>query len=326
MSNLVKKHKERVARAEDKAEIKNLVEANQSLERELAAKNAITADSYVIKPFDGKISESTAVVLASDWHIEENVVSATVNGLNSFNLGIAKRRIENFFKVTLRLVQIERKNTPIHNLVLWLGGDFISGSIHDELLETCSLRPVEAANRALEHIQSGIDFILKSSDLTLIIPCSAGNHSRMTKKVHASTELGNSLELFVYNAIALRYADNPRVKVIVSPSYHTYITVYGKVIRFHHGHALRYQGGVGGLTIPVNKAIAQWNKSKQADYDCFGHWHQCFYGGNFICNGSLIGFNPFAIRIKASFERPKQAFFVLNQKYGEVIAFRPILV
>lgn len=326
MSDPIQKHKESARHASDKRAIASLVEQNDALERELSAKNSIAADSYEIKPFDGKVSESTAFVLASDWHIEETVISNTVNGLNSFNLGIAKRRIDNFFQVTLRLVEIERRNTPIHNLVLWLGGDFITGSIHEENLETCSLRPVEAANRALEHLQSGIDFLLANSDLNLVIPTSVGNHSRITHKVRSATELGNSLELFVYGALASRYASNPRVKVIVSPSYHTYITVYGKVIRFHHGHAVKYNGGVGGLTIPMNKAIAQWDKSRRADLTCSGHYHQCFYGGNFVANGSLIGFNPFAIRIKASFEKPKQAFFVLNQKYGEVIAFRPILV
>lgn len=326
MSNPVKKHKERVARSEDKAAIRNLVEENQALERELSAKNVIAADTFEIKPFNSKVSESTAFALASDWHIEETVVSNTVNGLNAFNLGIAKKRAEHFFQVTLRLVEIERMNTPIHNLVLWLGGDFITGSIHEENLETCSLRPVEAACRALEYLQSGIDFLLENSDLNLVIPTSIGNHSRITHKVRSATELGNSLELFVYNALAARYAGNKRVKVIVSPSYHTYIVVYGKVIRFHHGHAVKYNGGVGGLTIPMNKAIAQWDKSRQADLTCSGHYHQCFYGGNFVANGSLIGFNPFAIRIKASFEKPKQAFFVLNQKYGEIIAFRPILV
>ncbi len=40
--------------------------------------------------------ESTAVIVASDWHIEEMVDPATVSGLNEFNPCIARERAEKF--------------------------------------------------------------------------------------------------------------------------------------------------------------------------------------------------------------------------------------
>jgi hypothetical protein len=69
------------------------------------------------------------------------------------------------------------------------------------------------------------------------------------------------------------------------------LQIYDVTVRFHHGHSIRYAGGVGGIYIPTNKAIAQWNKGRHADLDVFGHFHQLRDGGNFICNGSLIGYN-----------------------------------
>ena len=77
---------------------------------------------------------------------------------------------------------------------------------------------------------------------------------------------------------------------------------------------MRYGGGVGGLTIPVNKAIAQWDKLHQVDLDVFGHFHQFMDGGKFISNGSLIGYNAYAMSIKAGFEPPKQAMFLIDKK------------
>ena len=270
-------------------------------------------------------SEATAFIIASDWHYEETVKSEVVSGLNKYNLNIAHQRITKFFQGGLRLYDLMRKDVKIKNIVLALLGDFITGNIHEEFLETCSLQPMDAIWEVYEEIVSGIDFLLKNSDANLIIPCVSGNHPRITKQIHYSTESGNSIEYFMYRSIAKHYEGNKRVQVKVAKGYHCYLDIYGKVIRFHHGHAIRYGGGVGGITIPVNKAIAQWNKARHADLDIFGHFHQLKDNGNWICNGSIIGYNAFALRIKADYETARQSFFLFDKSRGLTIT-APILV
>jgi hypothetical protein len=73
------------------------------------------------------------------------------------------------------------------------------------------------------------------------------------------------------------------------------VDIFGKTVRFHHGHAINYQGGIGGIFIPAFKAISQWDKMRQADVDFFGHFHQHKDGSKFVSNGSLIGFNTYAL-------------------------------
>ena len=270
-------------------------------------------------------SEATAFIIASDWHYEETVKPEVVSGLNKYNLNIAHQRITKFFQGGLRLYDLMRKDVKIKNIVLALLGDFITGNIHEEFLETCSLQPMDAIWEVYEEIVSGIDFLLKNSDANLIIPCVSGNHPRITKQVHISTESGNSIEYLMYRHIAKHYEGNKRVQVKVAKGYHCYLDIYGKVIRFHHGHAIRYAGGIGGITIPVNKAIAQWNKARHADLDIFGHFHQLKDNGNWICNGSIIGYNAFALRIKADYETPRQSFFLFDKSRGLTIT-APILV
>jgi len=323
----LKVQKERGRRVVTDAKYKSLLRDHERLTNEHRALLDLKdskPEVFAIEKFAGNVSESTAVVVASDWHIEERVRPSEVNNLNSFNLEIAEERVKGFFKAVLRVTEVENQNTPINTMVLCLLGDFITGHIHEELVETTLLPPVEAAVKALGMIQSGIDFLLGNSKLKFVIPCKVGNHSRITRKSRNATELGNSLEMFIYKALEERYASNPRVNFIIENSYHTYLRVYNMTLRLHHGHNVKYQGGVGGVTIPANKAIAQWNKSRWADLDVFGHYHQFFDGGNFILNGSLIGYNAYAISIKASFERPAQAFFVINERLGGVIAVRRI--
>ncbi len=247
-------------------------------------------DTFRILPNQYEESEAVAFLVASDWHIEETVKSNTVNGLNSYNLDIAKQRAEKFFQNGLRLVKIQQKDTTIDTIVLPLLGDFISNGIHDELMETNSLQPIDATIFAQNLIASGIEYLLKDNSIKkIIIPCHSGNHGRITEQRRISTESGNSLEYFMYCQLANYFKDNLRIEFLVSQSYLSYLEVYGYTVRFHHGHAMRYAGGIGGITIPVNKAIAQWNKLQRADIEVFGHFHQKFDGGNFICNGSLIG-------------------------------------
>lgn len=283
-------------------------------------------NTFAIKPRLSKGSgEATVVVLASDWHIEERVDPDTINGLNTHNLDVARKRAVEFFQATVRLTEILGKDTTITTMVLALLGDFITGDIHEEMLETAEVEPTLAIIEAQKLLTSGIQFILDNTNLNLVIPCHSGNHARTTKETRHATEAGHSLEYIMYHMLADHFRDNKRVKFIIPRSYHSFVRVYDEVIRFHHGHNLRYGGGVGGLTIPVNKAIAQWNKSnKDVTIDCFGHWHTRFDGGNFIANGSNIGFNAFAVSIKASFDRPSQTLFLIDRKRGKTCVW-PIL-
>jgi hypothetical protein len=263
------------------------------------------------------------IALASDWHVEESVEPDAVNGLNFYNLEESKRRATKYFQVLLRLVQIEQKETNVNHLIVGLLGDFISGDIHEDIAKSVLLESTHALIRCQEYLVSGIDYLIENSDLKLTMVCHSGNHGRKDKEQMIANEAGNSMEYMMYHMLKIHYRGNDRVTFIIPESYHSYVTVYDKVIRFHHGHAVRYGGGVGGLTIPVNKAIAQWNRAKKADIDAFGHFHQIFDGGNFVTNGSMIGFNAYAISIKAAYEKPAQMLFGIHSKLGKYVV-RPI--
>jgi hypothetical protein len=270
--------------------------------------------THAIKPLHkNATSEAVAVAVASDWHVEEEVKAATVNHRNKFNLDVAKQRVDKFFQKVAALIRKEQQDVKIYELVLVLGGDFFSGNIHDELMETCLLSPVHAAIYAQELLESGIDFLINNTKLKITVPCVVGNHTRITHKVHCSTEHGNSLETMIYNSLRHRYAAEKRINFIISEAYHIYLPVYDDVFRIHHGHAVMYGGGVGGLTIPLNKAIAQWDKTEQATHDILGHFHTYNSVRKATVNGSLIGYSPFAVRIKAEYESPTQAFFLWDK-------------
>ena len=258
--------------------------------------------------------EAAAVVMASDWHVEEVVRPEAVSGLNEYNLEIADARIKKFFGGIHKLTRIERAGIDIKTLVLILGGDFLSGYIHEELEESNELSPTQTIIWLRDRLVSGINSLRSEGGFDrIVIPCVVGNHGRTTKKKRIATSTANSYEWLLYHFLA---RELPDCDWHIAEGYHLYLDVFGKILRIHHGDGLRYQGGIGGLTIPLEKAIAAWNKGRVADLDLFGHWHTFQQSQKWLSNGSLIGYSPFAVEIKAPFEPPQQTYFLLDAKRG----------
>lgn len=274
--------------------------------------------------------EAVLVFVASDWHIEERVDAKTVNDRNEYNPDIAWRRSRKFFESCLWLLGKERKGAEIDTMIFGILGDMITGYIHEELREANYLSPVEATLMAHEMLVEGINRFLNEGDLKeLIIPCCHGNHGRVNPKKTISTSAANSYEWMMYHHLRKHFEGEDRVKFIIADGYHIYVHVFESkkhpelttTIRFHHGDSVQYGGGVGGITIPLRKAIAQWNKNIPADLDVLGHFHQMTDGGEFVTNGSLIGWNAYALSIKAGFERPRQVGFLVRPGRGKVQTF-----
>jgi hypothetical protein len=310
-----KVHREQMA--ENARRLKKTVEAVVELEKERDVALQLRAQKVVVPVVatspEGE-SESAAFAIASDWHVEETVDPKTINGLNEFSLEIADARIAKFFRTIIRLTEIERAGTKIETLVLALLGDMMTGYIHEELQENNGLSPTETVLWLRQRIIAGIRLLQKEGGFKrIIIPCCYGNHGRTTKKPRHATGAKNSYEWMMYNVLR---DDVPGVEWMISDGYHVYIEVFGRLIRLHHGDNIQYQGGIGGLTIPTEKALAGWNKARAPYLDIFGHHHTAMQNPRFISNGSLIGYGPYSLAIKAGFEAPQQTFFLLESKRG----------
>jgi hypothetical protein len=306
------------------AELKRQIQGYQQVVEELSSSMDVfsalkektpNTQTYAIERKGKSSLESAAVVVASDWHVEESVDPKTVSHLNKFNLEVADKRIERFAKSAIKLIEIQRGGCDIPVLVLALLGDLMSGFIHEELREENELTPTQTVLWLKERVAKFINTFRKEGNFDqIIIPCCVGNHGRTTIKPRHGTSWKNSYEWLLYKILEQEITDG--VVWVIDESYHTYLDVYGKTFRLHHGDQLRYQGGVGGLTVPVEKAISNWNKGRVADLDIFGHWHQSQQNPKWVSNGSLIGHNAYSISIKAPYETPQQTLFLFNSRRG----------
>jgi hypothetical protein len=310
-----------------KRRVKELEEARQDLLKQIDEGNVyndVLEQAYRLGPAiptirprerqQGKKREATPLVLASDWHIEQEVKSEAVAFRNRYNLDISKRRMQRFFEAIVWGIRQQRDTFVIRDLILWLGGDFIQNFLHEDDIENNLLAPLAAIRYWLAEMITGIDFILENAELEqIVLPCNDGNHGRTTKKMRASTRQDHSLETFAYAQLALHYKNEKRLKFVLPTSQFTFLDdVYGRTIRFLHGDVFKFGGGIGGITVPMFRAMGRWEKTKHADLTCMGHWHQRYCLPDCMVNGSLIGLDSFAMSIGASFEPPVQSMRMLD--------------
>ena len=189
--------------------------------------------------------------------------------------------------------------------------------IHEENLCTSTKMPIPAAIASQIDISRMIKRILAETGVKrLVIPCNVGNHARTTEKTWIGTLAYTNYEYYMYYSLSEIFANDPRVRFILPTGQFTEYNVFDKYrIRFQHGDAIKFGGGIGGLEIPLKKRIAAWNAGGNAAYlDVMGHWHQFTPNRRFIVNGSMMGYNAYAQWCGFSPEEPMQTLFYIEEQ------------
>lgn len=328
-----------IAREQSKArEARKLLAASEMRSQELsdavACYEALRAsDVKPIKIRKGRArkgkSPHTFLALASDWHSCEIVESSETGGRNTHNEKIGRLRAEKYFSDLARLVKECQSVFLIEDLLLWLGGDFMVGEIHGvESARSCDLAPLEEIAAIKRILIGGIDFLLSELDVSKIrVPCSPGNHGRSTLEYRYRKSMAYSYEAYLYKDLAVHYADEPRLDFDVSDEPYKVVDAGGFRVGFHHGHEIKYGGGVGGLSVPFRRSFYRLQSTYDMDALCIGHFHQYgYYSGVGFTNGSLVGWNSYAAGKGLAFEPPAQVAALISHERRAVGRVMPIWV
>lgn len=312
------------------AELVGLRERCQRLEAEVheldarlelvGSLEAMTASNARIVPREraSGLREATAIALASDWHVGELVEQEKVINRNSYNLEIARARAGRFFEGIVWLTRTHSSAFAIRDLVVWLGGDIITGYIHEELVESSLCSPTLAVVFARELISSGLEHLLRELPglERIAVLCNHGNHGRTTLKRRIATGAENSFEHLLFLMLAREWAHEPRVQWHVTRAEHLYAELYGEWTRWLHGDEVKYDRGIGGVFVPVNRALHRLDSVRPVRSTFMGHFHTYAALEHCTLNGSLVGYNPFAMKMTLPYEPPRQGFLLWDSRRG----------
>lgn len=281
------------------------------------------------------------VAALSDWHLDEKVALAAADGsglVNRFGPAIAEERVSALIKSTCTVYDMyAERGADRPPLTVWLGGDFATLAIHEESRSITTMPPVKALAFAREQISRYLsDVVGHCKPSRVDVVCSVGNHERTTQKPSVTIPSAFSYAPQLYEHLEERHTPGWRKAGIMGswlappdegPVSYAPLS-FGFRGRFCHGDArgLKYQGGVGGLTIPLTKWIQRQNTEPGAAgaVTFIGHWHTFGWHeqARAVSNGSLIGYNGYARSVGVSYEPPCQALAVFSAK----LATGPIAV
>lgn len=266
----------------------------------------------------------------SDWHWDEVVDPATINHINAYNRKIAVRRSKLCFETAVDLL-INRMAKPKYpHIVVGLGGDFLSGNIHEELRESNETVISKSVINCAENLIAGLQ-LLADNFGRVEVHAIPGNHGRIDKKPRYKSKVFETFEWLMFQFILKELRNDDRFYIDVSDSSECQFTLHNTTYRMVHGDEFKGGGGVSGNFSPVVRGdlktrARQMSLGQPYDYLVVGHFHQLRTPSKGTkMNGSLVGFSEYSFSHGFDFELPTQAMWITHPEWGVTISWPIIL-
>ena len=268
-------------------------------------------------------------LLLSDLHLDEVVDPKEIEHLNAYDRAIAEARLRRCVEKTIMLSRDYISGVKYEGMSLMLGGDMISGWIHEELSETNEAPVPETVDYWLDPLSAAIGSFVEEYGKVHVSGV-VGNHGRVTKKPRAKKRVTDNIDWLIYRMLMRDFKNDDRVTWQLPYSSDCLVQTYDTKVLMTHGDQFRGGSGIAGLLSPM--MIGVHRKSKRAmqtdtnfDYLVMGHWHQLSFFKNVMVNGSLKGYDEYAYVSNFDYEPAQQALWLTTPENG--ITFQaPVLV
>jgi hypothetical protein len=308
------------------------------LERELkAAQDQVGLENYVRKllgtvNIDRKVAKWTEgpnladsspgvpTLFLSDLHWGEVVEPSQLDGANEFNLRIAHNRLDHTVNTAVHLLRLLDPKMRYPGIVVPLGGDMISGDIHEELADTNELPSIPTVLDLHDALAPALTFLAEKFG-NVFVPCVAGNHGRTSHKPRHKNRARTSFDWMLYQFLVRTLGDDERITFFVPEATDARYKVMGVTYNLTHGDQFKAGDSIIGPIGPLmrgnqKKTAKQASLKKPYDVMLAGHWHQYIHLQRMIVNGSLKGYDEYADSWNFMVEAPQQALWVTHPRYG----------
>lgn len=286
---------------------------------------SLSPPSWTLRPMKrgGRLSE-VPILWSTDRQWGEVVRAEEVQGHNAYDPEIAARRYRTFIEAGIDLCLNHMVNPDYPGIVYLRGGDSISGDIHDEFRETNALSPNPAIKDLAEKELWGITKLADAFGQVRVISV-PGNHDRTVLKPPSKRYADLSWDdiLSWHLEAIFRERKDERVSFFTPRSGEARFKIYQIWFLLTHGDRIGSKGGQGfvGPAATIMRGIKKTRDfyariQKPVDYVLTGHFHTSMeLPGGFSC-GSAVGFNEYAMRLKADPEPPQQLLLFVHPTRG----------
>ena len=280
----------------------------------------VKVPGWTIKKPKKHTSAGIPTLFASDWHWGEIVDPNQINGVNEYNIAIAQDRAKVMVEKAIDLLKNHVAHSNYPGIVFVLGGDMVSGDIHEELMATNEMEIMPTVIDLFGVLTWCVNTLADEFG-QVFVPCVSGNHGRNTHKMRAKGRNFTSFDWLLYQFLSKRFENDERVVFHIPDGSDAYYSVYGHKYLLTHGDQFRGGDGVIGALGPIIRGDHR-KRSRNAQIDMeydtmlLGHWHQLIQLERLIVNGSLKGYDEYAYANNFGFEPPRQAMWLTHPEHG----------
>ena len=280
------------------------------------------APSWITQSKPSRKHQAMPIAHLSDGHFDEYVDPAQVMWVNAYSRDIAVLRLRRFFDKTIMICDEYLKGLDYPGIVMPMSGDMFSGAIHEELRETNEGTLCESLRFWIDHIEAGIKMLADRFG-KVYIPLVVGNHPRQTDKPRSKGGVRDNFDWLLGSMLQRDFAraNDKRVQFQISDSFDVTWSVYG--IRYLQTHGDQWRGGSGiaGALSPMligdaRKRERQVASAEPYDVMIHGHWHYRFPLPTIKGNGTLKGYDEYAMSKNLKFQKPQQSFWLTTPEHG----------
>jgi len=321
------------AKANEKAAVakyKDILRENERLEDRLkelewASRLSLEPAEWATPRRSAKKSEHMPYLFISDEQVGEVIDPAETEHAVGYNVDTFKRRHRYLIDTACYLAKEHTGSAwRFPGIILSLGGDAISGAIHDELAQTDDLTPLEAVEVVAEERIAAIRQ-LKEVFGRVDIKSVIGNHGRTTKKPHSKKADALNHERTINYLVGREFAKDDKVTMQVSRSPDVYFPIYNRNVLLTHGDKIGSRGGqgfVGPAATIIRGAqkviLEQAAIGRHIDEVHNGHFHTFMRLSWLWSNGCMPGYSEFAKMNRMRPEPPQQGMAFYHPTRGEV--------
>lgn len=306
--------------------IANAERANADLRQRLGLfesldSEPIEAPEWLVTPSrDEKVGIPS--LLVTDVHYDEVVDLEQTGGINKYNREIADLRLERAFTRAVKLSRDYLSGVRYDGFNLMLGGDMVSGVIHEELKETNQAEIMDTVVSMVEPLVAGVH-LLQEQFGKVHVSGVVGNHGRNTRKPRSKNRVTDNFDWLVYRLLMRETERLPGVSFNVPKSADALIQVYDTRYLLTHGDQFRGGSGISGIFTPLRLGAARKNevysyRGEPYDVMVFGHFHQALPVPSLglIGGGSLVGYSEYSAVNNFRPEPPRCEFWVTTPEHG----------
>lgn len=286
------------------------------------AVNAFDPPEWMMRKRSAFDGPGVPTLFGSDFHWGEVVDPAQIGGVNSYSLATAHERLETMVAVSVDLLRnhINSGADDYPGIVFALGGDMVSGDIHEELMATNEAEIMRIVVDLWGALRNAIRFLADEFG-RVFVPAVSGNHGRNTHKIRAKGRNYTNFDWLLYQFLAKAFEDDDRVRMFVPDGPDALYSVYGHRYLLTHGDQFRGGDGMIGALGPIirgdhRKRSRNGQIGMAYDTMLMGHWHQLIQLQRLIVNGSLKGYDEYANGNNFPFEPPRQALWLTHPHHG----------